>query len=189
MKTLDYMKEAIDSASKNNIPYVITHVSSGWTPPFVNDIGLKRFDALVFYAKKRGVTLAFENLRLLGNLTCIMDRYESADNVKFCFDCGHEHCYTKTVSILDIFTNRVCCTHIHDNMSRPFESKEGKFDMHLLPFDGTYNYEQMMRKLDEYGYCGTLMLEVWQNTDEYKKMSHSQFLEECYRRIEKISQM
>lgn len=189
IEVMDYMKEAIDSASSNGIPCVITHVSSGWYPPAVNDMGLSRYDQLVLYAREKGVTLAFENLRLLGNLTCLMDRYEKIDNVKFCFDCGHEHCYTKTVSLMDVFTTNVCCTHIHDNFSRKLEDRNGKFDLHLLPFDGTYDYEKMMRKLDEYGYSGTLMLEVWQNTDEYKKMSHEEFLSTCYDRIDKISKM
>ena len=33
------MIESIDSASENNIPAVIIHTSSGWTPPLLNDIG------------------------------------------------------------------------------------------------------------------------------------------------------
>ena len=189
LTVFEYMKESIDAASENGIPYVITHVSSGWKPPFVNDLGQSRFDYLVDYAKERGVTLAFENLRLVGNIACLVDRYEDRDNVKFCYDCGHEHCYTKTVSLLDIFTNRVCCTHIHDNFSRPFEERTKNYDLHLLPFDGTCNYEKMMHKLDEYGYTGTLMLEVWQNTEEYKKMSHEDFLKTCYERILRISKM
>ena len=189
LEVMSYMKESIDSASVCGIPYVITHVSSGWNPPAVCDMGLARYDELVLYAKERNVTLAFENLRLLGNLTCLMDRYEKMDNVKFCFDCGHEHCYTKTVNMMDVFTTRVCCTHIHDNFSRKLEDRVGDFDLHLLPFDGTYDYEKMMRKLDEYNYGGTLMLEVWQNNDEYKKMSHMDFLRTCYERILKISKM
>ena len=155
----------------------------------MKDLGLSRYDELVVYARDKGVTLAFENLRLLGNLACLVDRYEKLDHVRFCFDCGHEHCYTKTVSIMDVFTNRVCCTHIHDNMGRPMEDKTNDFDMHLLPFDGTYNYEKMMRKLDEYGYAGSLMLEVSQNREDYVKMSHEAFLATCYERIKKISEM
>ena len=183
------MKESIDAAAENGIPIVITHVSSGWTPPQVNDLGLSRYDDIVLYAKDRGVTVAFENLRMLGNLACLVDRYEQMDNVKFCFDCGHEHCYTKTVKWMDIFTTKTCCTHIHDNMGRPFEDKTNDYDSHMLPFDGTYDYEQMMRKLDEYGYSGSLMLEVGQNRPEYRAMSHEDFLATCYERIKKISMM
>ena len=189
LTVFDYMKESINAAEKNGIPYVITHVSSGWKAPCVNDIGLNRYDELVLYAKERGVTLAFENLRLLGNIACLVDRYEGLDNVRFCFDCGHEHCYTKTVSMLDVFTNRVCCTHIHDNHSRAFDDKISDGDEHLLPFDGTYDYAQMMHKLNEYGYKGSLMLEVFQSISDYRRMSHEEFLATCYERILKISQM
>lgn len=188
-KIFGQMKESIDSASNNGVPTVITHVSSGWHPPQVNDLGLSRYDELVLYARDRGVVLAFENLRLLGNLACLVDRYEGMDNVRFCFDCGHEHCYTKTVSLLDVFTTRVCCTHIHDNHGRALDDKINDFDEHLLPFDGTYNYERMMRKLDEYGYSGSLMLEVGQHTEEYRQMSAEAFLATAYERIKKISQM
>ena len=183
------MKESIDSAAENDIPMVITHVSSGWNPPQVNDLGLSRYDEIVLYAKERGVTVAFENLRLVGNLACLVDRYEKMDNVKYCFDCGHEHCYTKTIKWMDIFTTKTCCTHIHDNMGRPFDDKVNDYDAHLLPFDGTYDYEQMMRKLDEYGYTGSLMLEVTQYRPQYEQMSHEDFLATCYERIKKISMM
>ena len=189
LAVFNYMKESIDSAAANGVPVVITHVSSGWKAPQVNDLGLSRFDELVIYAREKGITLAFENLRLLGNLACLVDRYEKMDNVRFCFDCGHEHCYTKTVKIMDVFTNRVCCTHIHDNHGRPFYDKVNDFDEHLLPFDGSYDYGQMMRKLDEYGYAGSLMLEVSQNREEYAKMSHEEFLSTCYDRILRISEM
>ena len=189
LSVFDYMKEAIDAAQKSGIPTVITHVSSGWNAPKVNDLGLSRYDELVIYARERGVTLAFENLRLLGNLACLVDRYDGIDNVRFCFDCGHEHCYTKTVKLLDVFTDRVCCTHIHDNHSRDMHDRVSDGDEHLLPFDGTYDYEQMMRKLDEYGYTGSLMLEVFQGQANYRQMSHEDFLATCYERVLKISQM
>lgn len=189
LEVFEYMKESIDAASDNGIPCVITHVSSGWNAPQINDLGLSRYDELVLYARERGVTLAFENLRMLGNLACLVDRYEKTDNVKFCFDCGHEHCYTKTVRLMDVFTNRVCCTHIHDNHGRPFDDKTSDRDEHLLPFDGNYDYEQMMRKLDEYGYSGPLTLEVSQKKGEYCKLTHEEFLATCYERIKKISEM
>ena len=103
----DAITSTIDVASKNEIKAVITHVSSGFTPPPVNDIGLQRFDALVEHAQRRGVILAFENLRKLGNLACLMDRYENNPFVKNCYDCGHEHCYTVHLPFVEIFNNIV----------------------------------------------------------------------------------
>jgi sugar phosphate isomerase/epimerase len=74
-------------------------------------------------------------------------------------------------------------------MGRPFEDKTHDYDAHMLPFDGTYDYVQMMRKLDEYGYAGPLTLEVGQNRPEYLAMSPEEFLATCYERIKKISEM
>ena len=74
-------------------------------------------------------------------------------------------------------------------MYNALEDKVNDFDQHLLPFDGSYNYEKMMRKLDEYGYAGSLMLEVSQHTEEYRRMTHEEFLATAYERIKKISQM
>ena len=142
LTVFEYITEAIDAASENAIPCVVVHSSRGWEPPSVNGLGFSRFDYLVEYAKKNGVTLVFENLRSIENITCIYERYKDRENVGFCFDCGHEHCYTNTVSMLDIFKSRLCCTHIHDNFSRLPDEKEGDFDLHLLPFDGTYDYEK-----------------------------------------------
>lgn len=186
----DGMIATIDSAAACGIPTVISHVSSGWNSPDVNDLGLSRYDALVAYAKEKGVVLALENLRKVGNLACLVDRYEHNDSVRFCFDCGHEHCYTKTVPWLDIFTNKVVATHIHDNMGRDFYDKSSNPDTHLLPFDGTYNYHQMMRKLDHYGYTGVLLLEVSRNNHEtYKTMTGEAFIATCYERIKRISEL
>ena len=46
-----------------------------------------------------------------------------------------------------------------------------------------------MRKLDEYSYTGSLMLEVSQKNADYGKMNAEEFLVTCYERIKKISQM
>lgn len=182
------MCEAIDSASACEVSSVVIHVSSGWQAPPVCDLGLSRYDALVAYAEERGVTLAFENLRKVGNLCCLADRYENRDAVRFCFDSGHEHCYTKTVRWLDIFTDKLVATHLHDNPGRPFADKTNDFDYHLLPFDGTYDYAQMMRKLDEYGFGGALTLEVYHTAcEDYKQMRAEEFLATAYDRVKRIS--
>lgn len=182
--------QAIDSAAACDVQSVVVHASSGWKAPAVNDLGLSRYDSLVEYASSKGVTIAFENLRVVGNLACLADRYEDRPNVRFCYDCGHEHCYTKTVSWLDIFTNRLVATHIHDNLSRPLYDKSTDPDFHWLPFDGSFNYHEMMKKLDKYEYAGPLVLEVFRGArEDYKALSAEEFLRTSYDRIKRISEL
>ena len=94
---LDYLtvfngiKRSIDNAAACGIPAIVLHVSSGWYPPGISDLGLARYDELVFYAAERGVTVAFENLRCVGNLAYFSDRYEKLDNVRFCYEIGRAH--------------------------------------------------------------------------------------------------
>lgn len=177
--------KSIDAASAAKVKSVIIHVSSGWNAPKVNDLGLSRYDALVEYAREKGVILAFENLRKLGNLACLMDRYENCDNVAFCYDCGHEHCYTVTVPYAELFGNRFLCTHIHDNFGLPGKGLDG--DRHLLPFDGDIDYKKMMDRLNAIGYKGSLMLEVF--LELYPNMQAEEFVKTAYERIEKISKL
>ena len=154
---------SIDVASKAEVKTIILHLSSGEDAPCVSDIGFKRFDDLVEYANKKDVVLAIENQRKLGNLSCILERYEKTPNVGFCFDNGHEHCFTENIPFLDFYANRVICTHIHDN----FGKKSG--DVHLLPFDGNYDFEVMMNRLNQVEYKGSLMLEL--NNKRYERLS------------------
>ena len=186
---LTKMKSAVSAAADNRISTVIIHISGGWNPPPINDLGLARFDGLVDYANERGVRLAFENLMTVGNVAYFVDHYRDRENVGFCFDAGHEHCNTKTVSWLDIFCERTVATHIHDNFSRGEEKVPG-IDLHRLPFDGTYNYEAMMRRLDKYSYSGTLMLEVFMfRSEEYEKLTVEQFLALAYEKAKKLASL
>lgn len=181
------MKESIDSAAACGVPTVVIHVSSGWNAPQVNDLGLARYDELVLYAAEKGVQIAFENLRKLGNVAYFVDRYEHQPHVGFCFDCGHEHCYTPGVCWPDIYTNRLICTHLHDNHGPAKEGALEREDEHLLPFDGTYDFERMIQKLDEYGYTGSLMMEITQHKPQYEAMKPEEFAAEAYARIKKMS--
>lgn len=176
----DYIR-TIDVASKANVKTIIMHLSSGEDAPCVSDIGFKRFDDLVEYAEKKNVVIAFENQRKLGNLSCIFERYQNASNVGFCFDSGHEHCFTVNVPFLSFYADKVICTHIHDN----FGKKSG--DVHLLPFDGNCDYNAMMKRLNEVEYGGSLMLEV--NNKRYQNLSVDEFLNQAFNRIQLISNM
>lgn len=180
------MKTSIDAAAANGVPTVVVHISSGWYAPQMNDLGLARYDSLVEYAMEKGVTLAFENLRMVGNVSYFRDRYAALENVGYCLDMGHEHCYTSTVCFMDIFREKAIATHIHDNfgIKEPFEEDT---DLHLLPFEGNMDYEVVMKKLNTYGYKHSLILEV--SNSNYLHLSQEEFLKTAYERLLKISQM
>ena len=186
LNVMNGMKHAIDNAALAGVPVVVAHVSSGWAAPEITELGLARFDELVLYATEKKVILAFENLRKVGNLAYFADRYESMEYVRFCYDFGHEHCYTKYVCWMDIFRRKLAATHIHDNLGRD-EEAVGSPDLHLLPFEGTVDYARIMRKLDEYGYAGSLVLEVGNNRHE--ELSPEAFLATCYKRLKKLSEL
>ena len=183
------LKHAIDMAQRSGIPAVITHVSSGWNPPQICDKGLKRFDELVDYAEAHGVIIALENLRKIGNISYLVDRYEHRDSVRYCYDSGHEYAYTRFVSFPDIFREKLIYTHIHDNLG--YEHNPDDPDLHLLPFDGNFNYRDMMKRLHKYNYQGSIMLEVASNwcNGKYANISPDDFLRTCYKRAKKISKM
>ena len=183
------IEASIDSAAGAGVPMVVCHVSSGWWPPQMCQIGLDRFDALVEYAGRKKVTIAFENLRKVGNLAALMDRYEKNPGVGFCYDIGHEHCYTRTVHYMDLYADRLLCTHIHDNHGREKDDWSDP-DEHLLPFDGNIDYTDIMRRLNDADFAGTLMLEIYDSCrPDYLAMGHEAFLKTAFERIERISKL
>ena len=98
------IEKCIRQASKYGADGIIIHVSSGYHPPKICDKGLKRYDRLIALAKELGVNVAFENLRKIGNVAYMMERYEDEPHVGFCYDTGHAHCYTeKSIPWLDLF--------------------------------------------------------------------------------------
>jgi len=188
-KSLDAeIRRCIDFASEAGVPTIILHISSGWYPPSVNELGLSRFDSVVDYATEKGIVVAFENLRNVENVLYFMQRYEDNDFVRYCYDAGHEHCYTPEHDFIKSFGKKLICTHIHDNLG--FVDKTTDPDAHYLPFDGNLDYTEMIRRLDAVSYSGTLMLEVFKTTkQEYKELTDDEFIETAVERIKKIANM
>lgn len=178
------IKKTIAQAKKYGAGGIIIHVSSGYYPPQICDKGLDRYDRLVAYAKECGVNIAFENLRKIGNVAYMMQRYEKESHVGFCFDTGHAYCYTeKRIPWLEIFGDKLMYTHFHDNYGKTGENVE---DKHLLPFEGIIDYQSIIDKLDEYDYKGSIMLE---SIDENSAFKGEDFIKEAFERATKINSM
>ena len=158
---LSELKETIDRCSLVGAKVAVIHLSSGETPPPMSDIGRCRFLRLVEYAKEKGVKPAFENQRKLANLAWIMEEFAGDDDVGFCWDAGHEGCFTPGKQFMPFFGDRLTALHLHDN--------RGIYnaDDHMLPLDGSLDFSRVARQIKASGYTGTMMLEVFRESSDF----------------------
>ena len=148
------LAHTVDMCEATGVSATVVHLSSGNTPPPMSDVGLLRYDRLINHAAKKGVRIAFENIRKLYNVAYMMEMYPNDPTVGFCWDVGHEHCYTRSWEFVPLFGKRMICNHIHDN-----DGVQDK-DQHLIPFAGSVNYARVAEHFRNSGFEGPLMLEV-----------------------------
>lgn len=166
-RMLERLRFCVDAANRNSIPLVVVHLSSGETPPKINETGNRRFDLLIQYAREKGVLLAFENQRKLGNIAHIFDYYEDA---RFCWDVGHEACFTNGREYMPLFGQRLSALHIHDNTA------EYNKDEHMIPYDGKIDLDKAARFIANASFDGTLMLEVVRSASTfYENLSPEEY--------------
>lgn len=182
---LNRLKDGVDKCVQYGIDTIVVHVSSGRPMPEITKRGIARFDELFNYAKSKGVTVALENLRYYENLSFLMDKYK---DVTFCWDNGHENCYTADLDFVKIYGERLSAIHINDNRGIM------DADDHLLPFDGNIDFEVVAKKLFDIGYEGTLMLEVTKNASidgemVYNAMTDEEYFERAVSAAGKLAEM
>lgn len=164
----------VDRCHSTAIPYMVVHLSSGNDAPPVTDIGRARFGRLVDHAVGKNVAIAFENQRKLANLAWTMETFQNEKQVGFCWDCGHEGCFTPGREYMPLFGKRLMGTHIHDNYGVYNQ------DAHLVPFDGALDFSRITRQIRESGFSGTLMLElIPQKTTVYQQMKPEDYLQQA----------
>ncbi len=161
--------DCVDRAAAAGVPIIVVHLSSGMNPPTITDLGRARFTCLVDYAARKNVKIAFENQRWLANLSWAMEFF-GQDTVGFCWDCGHEYCFTPGRQYMPLFGHRLICTHIHDNSCK-FNS-----DDHWIPFDGNVNFDRVAEQIRVSGFEGSLMLEMNGNQARYRGLSPDAYL-------------
>lgn len=178
---LDELKHSVDACVEVGAKISVVHLSSGMNPPSITDAGRARFAALIEYAVQKNVKIAFENQRMLANIAWAFEAFRD-ESVGFCWDCGHEFCFTPGRHYMPLFGDRLICTHIHDNTAVFNE------DSHFLPFDGACDFGYVADAIRESGYTGSLMLEVGNKT-RYGGMDPREFLADAAERVKKLRTM
>jgi sugar phosphate isomerase/epimerase len=118
-------------------------------------------DALRPCAERRGVRLALENSPGLPEpgeywppnrelIDVLLESYPP-EFLGWCFDSGHAH-IRHELDILETYADRLIATHLHDN--------NGLSDQHLLPGQGSIDWQWVISTLKRCGYAGPVNLEV-----------------------------
>ncbi|MEA1965511.1 MAG: sugar phosphate isomerase/epimerase family protein [Candidatus Aerophobetes bacterium] len=123
-------------------------------------ISLESLKELSDFCLEGGLNLAVENTlpgRIgdkIEELLYILGRLDSP-NTGVCLDTGHINVHGDPTEALRKVSGRLIHIHIADNL--------GENDDHLLPGEGTIDWEKFIAALNQINYKGILMLEVVRN--------------------------
>lgn len=141
---------SIDACAQFQIPILVLHGWSGFDYTFREDtLYFDNFEQIVHHAKCKGIYIAFENLQGEEFLVALMKHFRDHDNVGYCWDSGHAHCYPHKTDFLAEFGDRLIMTHLNDNLGTrdPNGIPSGVDDLHFLPFDGTIDWTEKLQQL------------------------------------------
>ena len=187
----DLLQSATDCAAAE-IPILIVHSWTGLNYTFrKEDLCFDYFDKLVRQAQRDGICIAFENLEGPEYLEALMERYDGCPAVGFCWDSGHEQCFTPQRDFLQHYGNRLVMTHLNDNLgvTDPAGLLSGTDDLHLLPFHGKTDWGHTVCRLKAAKPQDILNFELKIRPkgdrcklDLYSKMPLRQYFQEAYER-------
>ncbi len=178
-KLVDRYKNDIKICKENNIPMVVMHLTSKSEAPKYNETGLKRLKEIVDYAQELNIKVAFENTKIKGYLDYVIENIDNK-NVGICFDSGHYHVHFDDDLDFTKFKDRIFAVHLHDN--------DKSDDLHLIPFDGTLDWEDTIRNLKKCNYSGPITMELCYRYD-YLNIGIDDFYKKGYEIGKKLKEM
>ncbi len=178
-KFIERYKNDIRICKENDINMVVMHLTSKSVAPPYNQAGIRRLQEIVDYAESLGVKVAFENTKIKGYLDYVIDNIHN-ENVGICFDSGHYHVHFKDELDFPKFKNRIFAVHLHDN--------DQSDDQHLLPFDGTLDWDKTIKTLIDNNYDGPITMELCYRYD-YLNMGVEEFYKKGYEVGKKLQEI
>jgi len=151
--------DCIDDCKKYEIPTAVVHITYGKDPTPYNQIGLDRIKRLVDSAEKKNINIALENIERPDYLEFVFNNIQSK-RLGFCYDSGHENCYTKGTRLLSQYGSKLMALHLHDN--------DELHDQHNIPGEGSIDWCAVKEDLDKTNYSGSIALEI---LNKYSKFS------------------
>ena len=175
------MERAIRLTRAFGARYLIIHpdMPFGWDdepdPAFSYGTNMELFRAILPTAVEEDVILCIENMPMKAHEISRTKRmYEfvleiNHPNLGMCLDTGHANVFGDDCGEMVRMIAPVLKTlHVHDNL--------GDKDAHLLPFDGTVNWESFTAALREVGFSGVMSMEanLYQNSETPEVLSYAE---------------
>jgi sugar phosphate isomerase/epimerase len=151
---------SVELARTVSFRHLVLHVGvpDGQARPDDNhrDAARRALEEIEPHAAALGVALAVElipnALSTPDALVRLIDTELDSDGAGACLDFGHAHLMGGTVDAVETLSGFVQTTHVHDN--------DGRADEHLVPFDGSIDWEATLLSLQKVGYDDTLIFEL-----------------------------
>jgi sugar phosphate isomerase/epimerase len=167
LDAVDEVKRSLEIAESIPFRFLVLHLGAGREAqdPRRLEAGMNSLEHLCLYAKQRSVTIAIENTTgEYGSPSAL--RQFVADtrlrDLRLCFDTGHAHLWEGVRSGFDAMRDLVVTTHIHDN--------SGERDEHLLPYQGTIDWDAAVATLATAEQELPLTLEIRDSPSEAKPL-------------------
>lgn len=190
------MTACLEDCARAEVPIMVAHAFVGFKDHSPTEIGLERFGKVIRAAEKLGVQIAFENTEGEEYLVALMDAFGNSPAVGFCWDTGHQLCYNPDTDMMARYGSRLLGTHINDNLGvRDFGGKTfWHDDLHLLPFDGIADWQDVAAKIKNSGFTGPLTFELnivskpdRRENDPYGRMPLADYLTAAYIRACRVA--
>lgn len=193
---LQELLDCLTDCKRLQVPIMVTHVYKGFDIEPPNEVGADRFGKVIEAAQAAGVKIAFENVEGEEHLDLLFDRYGHFEHVGFCWDTGHELCYNHSKDMLQKYGDKLFATHLNDNLgiSRADGTIFWTDDLHLLPFDGIADWDNIAARLDKHSFDGPLTFELSvaskpgrHDNDHYSQMTPEQYFAQAYARACRVA--
>jgi sugar phosphate isomerase/epimerase len=138
LDAVDEIKRTLEVTEKVPCKYLIQHIGHGRqaADPRRLDAAFTSLENLSMFAKARGVAIALENTPSELGSPSVLHKFlidTHLNDLKLCFDIGHAHIDEGVAPGFEAMRDQLVSSHIHDN--------HGDKDEHLLPFDGTIDWD------------------------------------------------
>lgn len=156
----DRLIDCVTDCARFDIPVMVIHPFIGFQDHTPTKVGIENYARVVEAAERLGVVLGFENVEGEEYLAALMQHFWQSPACGFCFDTGHELCYNGGRDMLALYGEKLCHTHLNDNLGVYDPTLTWENDLHLVMGDGIVDFKGVMARIEKTPYRGPINCEL-----------------------------